>query len=247
MCPTPGALPFRLQSYSFADERRQQDSQMTEPRNKDEASDTLGVSGGVQANIFIADADAPAAGASTIAASRRAPPPTRASSPIRSPTRTVSLWSYDGGAWKALGRISTDGNGGYDSHAATGFTAASASRSTRCSKATAAAPRTTTTCSRAGTKFVVFDIDGTLTTSDDELLMQVTDGTYTPAMMTAANTMVQAWAHKGYTIVYLTARAHIFRAETRGGSSSSASPTARHHHQRHERRAGLQDAVAASG
>src|SRR5262249_16350582 len=65
------------------------------------------------------------------------------------------------------------------------------------------------------TRFVVFDIDGTLTTSDDELIMQVSDAVYTPNMMTAANAMVQAWAHKGYAVVYLTARAHIFRAETR--------------------------------
>jgi phosphatidate phosphatase PAH1 len=33
-------------------------------------------------------------------------------------------------------------------------------------------------------------------------------------MMTAANTLMQTWAMKGYPIVYLTARANEFRAET---------------------------------
>ena len=213
MCPTPGALPFRLQSYSFAASADDK-IEMTEPRNKDEASDTLGVSGGVQAQIFIADADAPAAGSVDY---RGVKARTAANQGIFADPFTdeaVSLWSYDSGAWKALGRMNTDGNGGYD-FSATGFTAALGQPVYSVLEGDGSCAAHYNYLLPAGTKIVVFDIDGTLTTSDDELLMQVSDGSYTPAMMTAANTMVQEWAQKGYTTVYLTARTHIFRPETR--------------------------------
>jgi phosphatidate phosphatase PAH1 len=65
-----------------------------------------------------------------------------------------------------------------------------------------------------GSKVVVTDIDGTLTTSDQELLTQLSDESYTPMMMGAANTLLQTWSTKGYPIIYLTARANEFRAET---------------------------------
>ena len=66
----------------------------------------------------------------------------------------------------------------------------------------------------SGSKVIVADIDGTLTLSDQEFLTQLSDITYVPMMMGAANTLMQTWSMKGYPIVYLTARANEFRAET---------------------------------
>lgn len=67
-----------------------------------------------------------------------------------------------------------------------------------------------------GKKAVVFDIDGTLTTSDGELIKEIVvdllgGGTqYTEKMYADANTVVNLYAQKGYLIVYLTARPDLF-------------------------------------
>jgi phosphatidate phosphatase PAH1 len=63
---------------------------------------------------------------------------------------------------------------------------------------------------------IVTDIDGTLTTDDNEIIKQVADDTHVPAMMAAADRLTQAWAMKGYPVVYLTARTHVLRPESRG-------------------------------
>jgi phosphatidate phosphatase PAH1 len=44
-------------------------------------------------------------------------------------------------------------------------------------------------------------------------------------MMTDANVMLQTWASKKYAVVYLTARAHIFRAESREWLEALTFPT----------------------
>ena len=49
----------------------------------------------------------------------------------------------------------------------------------------------------------------------------LTDGSYLPMVMTAADRMTQAWAMKGYPVVYLTARPHLLRPETRGWLATS--------------------------
>jgi hypothetical protein len=67
----------------------------------------------------------------------------------------------------------------------------------------------------AGTKVVFTDIDGTMTLSDDELIVQVGDFDHDPAQKTGSVALTQAWADKGYQMVYLTARPHLFRSETR--------------------------------
>ena len=66
-----------------------------------------------------------------------------------------------------------------------------------------------------GTRVIVTDIDGTMTLSDEELFQQIGDGSYSPAQNASASTLMNLWAEKGYVIVYLTARPHVFRAETR--------------------------------
>lgn len=71
----------------------------------------------------------------------------------------------------------------------------------------------------AGSKFVVFDIDGTLTTSDSELIRDLFhdlyDGLYIPRMRDDAQKLVQAYANKNYHILYLTGRPYWLQRKTR--------------------------------
>ncbi|MCB9545406.1 MAG: hypothetical protein H6706_05860 [Myxococcales bacterium] len=67
----------------------------------------------------------------------------------------------------------------------------------------------------AGTRLVITDIDGTLTLADAELTRQIGDPTYVPRANDGALELMQAWAEKGYKVVYLTARPHTFRLQTR--------------------------------
>jgi phosphatidate phosphatase PAH1 len=57
-------------------------------------------------------------------------------------------------------------------------------------------------CRRA----VVTDIDETLTIADEELLKQIADPTYDPAMRPDADALMRGYADRGYTILYVTAR-----------------------------------------
>jgi hypothetical protein len=66
----------------------------------------------------------------------------------------------------------------------------------------------------AGRPFILTDIDGTLTDSDDEIIMQISDPTYDPLEIPAAGELMRVWSGKGYPIVYLTARPHLLRMET---------------------------------
>ena len=77
----------------------------------------------------------------------------------------------------------------------------------------------------AGTEVVITDIDGTMTFSDDELFKQIDDGAYVPLQNASADALMNAWSKKGYEIVYLTARPHLFRAETRRWLSDLGFPT----------------------
>lgn len=64
-----------------------------------------------------------------------------------------------------------------------------------------------------GTKAVLFDIDGTLTTGDSELFEDLLGGSAN--MFADANRVVQRWADAGYLIVYATGRPNFLRNHTR--------------------------------
>eukprot|EP00164_Ancoracysta_twista_P002859 GFYU01003806.1.p1 GENE.GFYU01003806.1~~GFYU01003806.1.p1 ORF type:complete len:275 (-),score=75.73 GFYU01003806.1:385-1209(-) len=66
------------------------------------------------------------------------------------------------------------------------------------------------------TDMIVFDIDGTLTTSNMEELKQILDKilrgkTYDPKVYDGAVDVVNAYAEKGYSVAYVTARCGILR------------------------------------
>ncbi len=218
-CPTPGALPFRLDSDGF-----QKASNATlvadNPRTKDEASDTLGTPSGivasVTASIYLPDDQAPRAGGVGYrgAKARTTPSGGLLAKPIAD--EQVSLWTYDttSTAWQTLGSATTDADGYYDVPAA--------GNAVPTGQPVYAVLEGDGSCAEhhsyllpAGSKVVVTDIDGTLTLDDTEIITQVGDGSYLPKPMGSAVRLIQAWADKGYTIVYLTARLHTLRAESR--------------------------------
>ena len=71
---------------------------------------------------------------------------------------------------------------------------------------------------RPGTAAVVFDIDGTLTTDDGQVVKQllgrVSGRRHVPAMRPGADAVVRAWAEAGYFPIYLTGRPQILRRDT---------------------------------
>lgn len=50
---------------------------------------------------------------------------------------------------------------------------------------------------------------------DDELIEQISDFEHDPAEKLGSVALTQAWADKSYQMIYLTARPHMFRTETR--------------------------------
>lgn len=215
VCPAPGALPFRLASEGF-----QRDANRAlatdDPRIKDEASDVVGNPGGPTADVYLPEDQEPAAAAIAYGGAKARTKPDQGvfSQPLAG--ENVSLWYFDpeGATWTALDRGTTD-DGGHYVLSADGLVAPNATPVYAVLEADGSCAIHYNYLLPSGSRFVVMDIDGTLTTADEELIKQVTDEAYVPEMMTAANTLAQRWAAKGYPIVYLTARPHVFDAETR--------------------------------
>lgn len=214
-CPMPGDLPFRLMSHGFQ-RSANETLASNDTRVKDEASDVVGLPDGTYANVYLPDNEAPAQGPIRYAGAKARTTATQGifSQPLAG--ELVSLWYYDAdaAAWNMLDRGTTDDNGAYALEAG-GFVAPNATPVYAMLEADGSCATHRDYVWPSGTKFVVMDIDGTLTLSDDELITQVTDASYMPKMMTAANTLAQTWAAKGYPIIYLTARTHVFDAESR--------------------------------
>jgi hypothetical protein len=224
-CPTPGALPFRLASSGFQ-KSVNQTLVTDDPRNKDQASDTLGNPGGVTASVYIADDQQPAVGAIHFQGvkARTAPANGFQSTPLAD--ENVSVWVYDSGmkVWTLLGHSKTDGNGQYDLPS-TGFVLANGQPVYSMLEADGSCAVHHDFLFANGAKVVVADIDGTLTASDGELGKQAINIGYVPMMMGAADKLLQAWAQKGYPIIYLTARTHVLRAESRLWLDDIGAPT----------------------
>ncbi len=63
---------------------------------------------------------------------------------------------------------------------------------------------------------IVTDIDATLTTADSEFFMQLGDGNYDPVERAGASVLINAYASRGYRVMYLTARAETLVAGDTG-------------------------------
>ncbi|HEY4056837.1 MAG TPA: hypothetical protein VGM39_09515 [Kofleriaceae bacterium] len=212
-CPAPGALPFKLKSHGFVDDGNANLVKMS-TRIKDEASDWFGNPDGVATNVYIADSATPTAGSAIYQGAKARTKPMQGVFQTPLSGENVSLWTYDGAMWNQLARGMTDENGAYDLDA-TDYAADDNTVVYSMLEADGSCGTHYNYRIPRGSKVIVTDIDGTLTTDDAQIIMQVGDETYDPAMVVAANTMLQAWSAKGYPIVYLTARAHLYDAETR--------------------------------
>ena len=218
-CPSPDGLPFRVSS-GFRHAQNANLAKM-DTRVKHEAADTLGNPGGAVANTHLADT---AMVGSTFEVDGTMGVTTTTGGLFSMPITDeyVSAWTYDGTAWKQLGKTLTDQDGVFSIPATMEPNG----------QPIYAVLEANGTCAPAydetlptGAKVVVTDIDGTLTTSDNELAMEIADPTYDPMMMGHADALLKAWAMKGYTIIYLTNRPHPLRVETRGWLAEKMMPT----------------------
>jgi hypothetical protein len=223
-CPRPGALPFRLASTGFQKSINKATA-TDEPRSKDEASDTLGNPGGVVASIYLPDDQHPSGAAVAYHGTKARTSPTGGLLADQLPGENVSLWYHDPdlAMWRSIGSAKTADDGTYDL-ASTGFVAPNGRPIYSLLEADGSCAVHFDFLLAPGSKVVVTDIDGTLTTSDNELLMQISDETHVPMMMTAADRLMQTWSMKGYPVVYLTARQHLLRPESRGWLTTRGFP-----------------------
>lgn len=211
-CAPGGELPFETESTGF-DNPAAQTAASSNPRLKDVSSDLLGNPGGPYAYTTLANADPVGEGVAYEGEKARTANDTGLDRTGLS-GEAVSLWRYDGEAWAQLDRQSTGDDGSYsfpdgalsNNNAQPLYAVLDADHS--------CAPHYTWLLD-PGSPFILADIDGTLTLSDEELFMQVNDGAYDPLQKGAAAELMQAWAAKGYTVVYMTARPHLLRNETR--------------------------------
>ena len=210
-CGEPGNLPFRLPSTGFRHATNANLAKM-DPRVKHAAADTIGIAGGANANAFVADTAMAGTAAPEWDGTMGVTATTGGlfSNPIQD--EYVSVWTYDGTAWKMLGRDLTDEDGLYN---IAGDTVPDGQPVYSMLEANGTCAESYDYLFPMGEKVVVTDIDGTLTTSDNELAMEIADPTYDPALMGHAAELTQAWAMKGYPVIYLTNRPHPVRVESR--------------------------------
>ncbi|MEJ7729175.1 MAG: HAD family acid phosphatase [Polyangiaceae bacterium] len=215
-CPRPGQLPFALETTGFQTSESEAIAGEN-TRSKEEAADTLGLPGGVLANTYLEVEGAPAAGPVVYQGRRARTGEDSGLSSSQLPGENVSLWFYDSGqsAWQSFGRAVTDDDGRYAITPATPVAAPLGQPVYAMLEADGSCAEHFDYLMPSGTKLILTDIDGTLTLSDDELFKQIDDGSYQPAENASAAALMNKWSEKGYQVIYLSARPHAFRAETR--------------------------------
>lgn len=215
-CPFPGALPFALESTGFQDEGSASIA-ADSTRSKDEAADTFGLPNAGSVTTYANASAKPTPGVKPYRGRKARTAPNSGLFATALAGENVSLWAYDeaGAAWSTLGRGQTDGEGYYEIAPSSGFKAAVGQPVYSLLEADGSCAEHYEVSLPSGTKFVLTDIDGTMTLSDEELFKQIKEGSYDPLENASASALMNKWHDKGYEIVYLTARPHNFRAETR--------------------------------
>lgn len=211
-CAPGSSFPFETEGNGF-DNPDAETVAAENPRLKDVGSDLMGNPGGPYAFTTLGNGD-PVGSATAYDGEKARTAIDTGLDRTGLAGEAVSLWRYDGEAWTQQGRQSTADDGTY------GFADAEVSNNN--AQPLYAVLEADQSCAphytwllEPGSPFILADIDGTLTLSDEELFMQISDGTYDPLQKGAAAELMQAWAAKGYTVVYMTARPHVLRNETR--------------------------------
>ena len=219
-CPVPGPLPFVLDDTTW---RIPDDANNVtlEPRLKHQPADVLGNPDVGFARGDLAG-DAPLESGHYIARGVMARTENnRGLFAEEITSELVSLWQYsEAGGWQQLGSQETgtfaDGNPGqYAIDTGSGFPPADFVVLYAVLNAEPSCGAHYMFAMPTGRQVVVTDIDGTLTESDDEIVTQVSDGNYDPLEKASASAVMRAWFAKGYPVIYLTARPHLLRSESR--------------------------------
>jgi hypothetical protein len=137
----------------------------------------------------------------------------------------VSLWGQDDGTWTERGeQVSEPESGAVPGQYEIDLGVSSIEGESRQEYAVLNAERS---CGQhsifelaPGRQVVLTDIDETMTTADEEIFLQIENEDYDQIEKPFSVELTQAWAAKGYQMIYLTARPHIFRAETRAWLNS---------------------------
>lgn len=195
LCPEPGTLPFTTESTAFADP----------------ANTTLYSTNPIYAfqNIDVVVG----AGDPQIVRGRFARG-TNVLLPKPVTNEAVSLWTFKNDAWTQLARTTTDADGFYEFSGFEQFEAGTYVTYAILEGAQACAEHGIFAWPE-GTEFIISDIDGTMTLSDEELLRQLTEPAYDPVENGSANELMEVWYQKNYRLIFLTARPHTFRTQTR--------------------------------
>lgn len=126
----------------------------------------------------------------------------------------VAVFLDDCSGWRSLGEVTTDGDGAVDvpvgEDLAPGVYEATFEVLGDASVVTGylwSLP--------AGTHLAVTDIDGTLTTSDTELFLQLLNGSYVPSAYPSAAELTTTHADKGHVVVYVTGRPYYLTQRSR--------------------------------
>ncbi|MCE9573073.1 MAG: hypothetical protein K8W52_07945 [Deltaproteobacteria bacterium] len=138
----------------------------------------------------------------------------------------VAVFIDDCSGWRSLGEVTTDADGGVDvpvgQELAPGVYEATFEVLGDASIVTGyvwSLP--------AGTHLVISDIDGTLTTSDTELFLQLLNGSYVPTAYPMAPELTTTHADRGHVVVYITGRPYYLTQRTRdwlAGKAFAAGP-----------------------
>ena len=168
-CPTPGGLPFRMMSSGFQTPANATLVQK-DTRVKDEASDTIGNPGGPYASIYLDPTATPTTAPIDYHGVKAETGADQGIEQTPIIGEWVSAWYHDDAAgWVALGRTQTGDDGSYDLPD-TGYTAPNGAPVYTMLEADDTCATSYNMLLPPGSKVVVTDIDGTLTTSDQGCL-----------------------------------------------------------------------------
>lgn len=125
----------------------------------------------------------------------------------------ASLWFYDGTTWQGTDAVLSGDQGWVDFDGPT--TEVGLVERTLVLEADATCGRQVSVRLAADAPVVITDIDETLTIADAEFYQQVNDADYVPVARAGGPELMHAWAEQGVQPIYMTARPHVARAETR--------------------------------
>jgi hypothetical protein len=219
-CPLPPSLPFVIPDTGWRDDRNEAAS-VSDPRIKHQPADIMAVPGGAIAYTDLAGDAALETGNFTARGIMARSKQNQGLFGFPIPGEQVSVWEYSEVTdWQMIADGTTEAGGSSNPGAYeldTGSPEISADLVTRYAILSAEGSCGThiVVSMPAGRQAVITDIDETLTLSDEEIFEQISDPSYDPLLKTSSVEVMQAWASKGYHVIYLTARPHQLRTETR--------------------------------